>query len=66
MHSPKAPCTDIVTTWALKGLLYHDFGAYVHTIVVLGAFGIVSVMQQGVPCTKLPAWALRPGPYDLI
>ena len=26
---PKAPCTDMVTTWALKGLLYHDFGQYV-------------------------------------
>ena len=29
----------MVTTWALKGLLYHDFGAYLYTIVVLGAFG---------------------------
>ena len=37
---PKAPCTDMVTTWALKGLLYHDFGAYVYTTVVLGAFGL--------------------------
>ena len=36
---PKAPCTDMVTTWALKGLLYHDFGAYVYAIVVLGDFG---------------------------
>ena len=25
--NPKAPCTDMVVTWALKGLLYHDFGA---------------------------------------
>ena len=36
---PKAPCTEMVTTWALKGLLYHDFGAYAYTIVVVGAFG---------------------------
>ena len=36
---PKVPCTDMVATWASKGLLYHDFGAYAYTIVVLGAFG---------------------------
>ena len=41
--TPKAPCTDIVTTWALRGLLYHDFGAYVYTIVVLEAFGYISL-----------------------
>ena len=40
---PKAPCTDMVATWAFKGLLYHDFGAYVYTIVVLGAFGFIVV-----------------------
>ena len=30
----------MVTTWELKGLLYHDFGAYVYATVVLGAFGL--------------------------
>ena len=30
----------MVGTWALEGLLHHDFGAYVYTIVVLGPFGI--------------------------
>ena len=25
----KGPCTCIITTWALQGLLYHDFGAYI-------------------------------------
>ena len=35
----EALCIDMVTTWALNGLLYHDFGAHVYTIVVLGAFG---------------------------
>ena len=39
MFSPKGPCRYMVGTWALKGLLYHDFGAYVCTIVVLGPFG---------------------------
>ena len=36
---PRVHGTIMVTTWALKGLLYHDFGAYVYTIVVLGPFG---------------------------
>ena len=30
----------MVYTWALKGLLYHDFGACVCTILVIGTFGI--------------------------
>ena len=38
LRIPKGPCTIMVTNWALKGLLYHDFGAYVYTIVVLGPF----------------------------
>ena len=29
----------IVTTWALKGSPYHDFGASVCTIEILGPFG---------------------------
>ena len=37
---PKGPCRYMVDTWAVKGLLYHDFGAYVCTTVVLGPFGI--------------------------
>ena len=28
----------MVTTWALHGLLCHDFEAYLYTIVVLGPF----------------------------
>ena len=44
---PQGPCSHIVTTWVLKGLLYHDFGAYVYTIVVLGPLGIaISHMAQ--------------------
>ena len=39
---PKAPCSFIVDTWALKGLPYHDFGAYVDTIKLHGAFRSVS------------------------
>ena len=35
---PKAPCSFIVDTWALKALPYHDFGVYVYTITLHGAF----------------------------
>ena len=38
---PKGPGTVMVTTWALKGLLSPDFGAYVYTKMVLGPFGSV-------------------------
>ena len=38
---PKGPCTHMVYTWALKGLLYHDLGTHVGTIVVLGRFGTI-------------------------
>ena len=31
----------MVYTWALKGLPYHDFGAYVYTIKPHGALGLV-------------------------
>ena len=37
--SPKGPCRYMVYAWALKRLLYHDFGAHVGTIIVLGPFG---------------------------
>ena len=37
---PKAPCSFIVNTWAVKGLPYHDFGGYVYTVKLHGAFGI--------------------------
>ena len=37
---PEGLCRYMVTTWALTGLLYHDFGAYVYTIVVLGPLGV--------------------------
>ena len=36
---PKAPCS-LVYTWALKGLPYHNLGAYVDAIKLHGAFGI--------------------------
>ena len=36
---PKAPCSFIVHTWALKGLPYHTFGVYVYTTKLHGAFG---------------------------
>ena len=29
LEGPKAPCSVLVCTWALKGLAYHDFGAHV-------------------------------------
>ena len=32
----------ILCSWALKGLPYRDFGAYVCTILVVGPFGWVS------------------------
>ena len=37
----------MVTTWALKGVLYHEFGTYVYTIVVLGPFGFAVSKEQG-------------------
>ena len=36
---PKAPCSFIVHTWALKGLPYHNFGVQVYTVKLHGAFG---------------------------
>ena len=32
-------CRQVVCTWALKGLVYHDFEAFVGTRMVLGGFG---------------------------
>ena len=55
--NPKAPCTDMVTTWALKGLLYHDFGACVYTIVLLGAFG----KEASYPHSPASAAPMPPG-----
>ena len=49
MTDPKAPCTIFASTWALKGLLYHDFGAYVYTIVVLGPFGRAPIIGARFP-----------------
>ena len=37
---PKAPCSFIVHTWALKGLPYHNFGFHVNTIKLHEAFGV--------------------------
>ena len=37
--APKGACRYVVYTWALKGLLDHDFGAHVGTVMVLGLFG---------------------------
>ena len=36
---PKAPCSLIVHTWALKGLPCHNFGVFVYTIKLQGALG---------------------------
>ena len=36
---PKAPGRYMVYAWALKGLPYHDFGVYVHTIQLHRAVG---------------------------
>ena len=38
---PKAPSTFIVSTRALTGSLYPNFGLSVWTVMVLGAFGNV-------------------------
>ena len=37
--NPEGPCTYRATTWPLKGLPYHECGAYVYTMVVLGPAG---------------------------
>ena len=37
--NPKAQCSFIVHTWALKGLPYHNSGVYVYTVKLHGAFG---------------------------
>ena len=37
---PKGPGRYMADTWALEGLIYHDFGAYVYTIVLLGPLGL--------------------------
>ena len=37
---PKGPCRYMAYTWALKGVLYHGFGAYVCTIIVFALLGI--------------------------
>ena len=41
--TPKGPCRYMVQTCYLKGLPYHDFGAYVGTIMVLGPFGTAGI-----------------------
>ena len=39
---PKAPSSSIVSTWDLKGSPCPSFGLEVWTMMVLGAFGLVS------------------------
>ena len=55
MTFPKAPCNCIVDTWAFNHLPYHNFGAYVCTIRLLGAFGIVCHVLLEVPVLEAPA-----------
>ena len=43
---PKGPCT-----WALKGIPYHDFGAHVGIIVVLGPRGVVVLTGPEALCS---------------
>ena len=47
----------MVYTWASNGLLYHDFGAYVYTVVVLGPFGSLKIgaKEQGASDPS-PGW----------
>ena len=40
LPAPKAPCSFMVDTWALKGLPYHDFGVCVYTRNLHGASGL--------------------------
>ena len=67
--SPKAPCSCIVSTWALKGLQHHNLGAYT---IMLGAFGFVLPPQSKgsskavrvlkawgpLQCDRFEVWAL--------
>ena len=47
--APKAACSCIVPMWALKGLPYHNFGAYVYTIMLLiGACGCLFLVPMGI------------------
>ena len=48
MKFTKAPCSCMVHTWALKGLPYHNFGVYVYTIKLHGAFGIMPRIFTGI------------------
>ena len=58
----------MVTTWALEGLLYHEFGAYVYTIVVLGAFGLPSRKAKNGAYSRQtrPIFAGGPGYLKLL
>ena len=65
-HSfPKGPCRYMAYTWALKGLPYYEFGAYVCTVVVLGPFGFkccmgsrpVGVWFRWDGIESIPSWA---------
>ena len=59
----------MVETWAFKGLVYHDFGIYVYTIQLQGAFGNGDVAGLGIldlvatynwaynPTYGLPKWS---------
>ena len=38
----------MVYTWASKGLAHHNFGIYVRTIKLLGAFGFVGGSEKEV------------------
>ena len=60
LHSPKAPCTYIVDTYALKGSLYRYFKANVYTIWVHGALGFVGVKPWAFRVkVRKGRWGLR-------
>ena len=43
---PKGPCRYMVYAWALKGLLYHDFGYYSGTWTLWVCFGAMLFLGQ--------------------
>ena len=46
--NPKAPCSFLAHTWAVKRLAYHNIGVYVYTIKLHGVFGEVSAADVSI------------------
>ena len=48
---PKAPCTQIGNTWALKYFVFRDFRARVHHTEVHGPLGLLNAEVRSGPRT---------------